>query len=190
MQPWTAYDLVAQSRRSLHWFWPRSEAHLYAELKRLVTRGWATAELVEGRGRHRSRYAITPDGRQALADWLQSEPAPPLLELEGMLRMLLADQGSVEDLRQAIETTARQARDYRADGMAVVRDLLATGGPFPQRMHLVVPLACFFAEFNKLLLQWCQDTLSEIQTWPTTQDLGLSPSAKDRLERLLAQQEP
>ena len=30
VQPWPAYELVAQSKRSLHYFWPRSEAHLYA----------------------------------------------------------------------------------------------------------------------------------------------------------------
>ena len=60
LQPWTAYDLVAQTRRSLHFFWPRSEAHLYAELKRLVERGHAHAEIVEGRRRQATRYTITP----------------------------------------------------------------------------------------------------------------------------------
>ena len=30
IQPWTASELVEPSKRSLHWFWPRSEAHLYA----------------------------------------------------------------------------------------------------------------------------------------------------------------
>ena len=63
VQPWTAYELVAQVKRSLHHFWPRSEAHLYAELKRLVERGHAQAEVVEGRRRQRTRYTITPAGR-------------------------------------------------------------------------------------------------------------------------------
>ena len=43
LQPWTAYELVAQANRSLHFYWPRSEAHLYAELKRIVERGHASA---------------------------------------------------------------------------------------------------------------------------------------------------
>ena len=65
VKPWTAYELVAQTRRSLHYVWPRSEAHLYAELKRLVERGHATAEVVEGRGRQRTRRerCCQPDGR-------------------------------------------------------------------------------------------------------------------------------
>jgi PadR family transcriptional regulator AphA len=190
VQPWTAYELVAQSRRSLHWFWPRSEAHLYAELKRLVERGHAEAEVVEGRRRQRTRYTITPLGRAALQDWVQTEPAPPTLEIEGLLRVLLGDQGSVKDLRAALETTARQAREVRAEGLALVEELLAAGGPFPQRLHLIEPLVTFYAEFNRLLIRWCEDTSAEVETWPDTQDIGLTPRGRERLERLIADQDP
>jgi PadR family transcriptional regulator, regulatory protein AphA len=186
VQPWTAYELVAQSRRSLHWFWPRSEAHLYAELKRLVERGHAEAEVVEGRRRQRTRYTITPAGRAALQDWLRTEPAPPTLEIEGLLRLLLGDQGSVKDLRGALETTACQARELDADGRALAQDLLATGGPFPQRLHLTERLVAFYGEFVSLLIRWCDDTLAEVETWPDTRDIGLTPPARERLERLLA----
>jgi PadR family transcriptional regulator, regulatory protein AphA len=186
VQPWTAYELVAQSRRSLHWFWPRSEAHLYAELKRLVERGHAEAEVVEGRRGQRTRYTITPAGRAALQDWLRTEPDPPTLEIEGLLHLLLGDQGSVKDLRAALETTARQARELDADGRALVQDLLTTGGPFPQRLHLTERLAAFYAEFVSLLIRWCDETLAEVETWPDTRDIGLTSRARERLERLLA----
>src|SRR5882757_10492818 len=85
IQPWTASELVEQSKRSLHYFWPRSEAHLYAELKRLVERGHAYAEVVEGRRRQATRYTITPQGRDALEEWLATEPAPPTIEIEALL---------------------------------------------------------------------------------------------------------
>ena len=109
LQPWTAYDLVAQTRRSLHFFWPRSEAHLYAELKRLVERGHAHAEIVEGRRRQATRYTITPQGRAALEEWLATEPAPPTIEIEALLRVLFADHGSPQDLRAALLATTRQS---------------------------------------------------------------------------------
>ena len=190
VQPWTAYELVAQSRRSLHWFWPRSEAHLYAELKRLVERGHAEAEVLEGGRRRRTRYTITPLGRAALQDWLRTEPAPPALEIEGVLRLLLGDQGSVKDLRAALEATARQARAVRAEGLPLVDDLLTTGGEFPRRLHLIEPLVSFYAEFNRLLIRWCEETLAEVETWPDTQDIGLTPRGRERLERLIADQDP
>jgi PadR family transcriptional regulator AphA len=186
IQSWTAYELVAQAKRSLHHFWPRSEAHLYAELKRLVERGHANAEVVEGRRRQRTRYTITPAGRAALEDWLSTEPSPPALEIEGVLRVLLADQGSAKDLRAAVETTARQARELRAEGAMLVEELLTTGGPFPQRLHLTERVVSLYGEFVRLLVRWCDETLAEVDTWPDTVDIGLTPRARQRLEELLA----
>ncbi|MCV7393406.1 PadR family transcriptional regulator [Mycobacterium paraseoulense] len=186
IQPWTAYELVAQAKRSLHHFWPRSEAHLYAELKRLVERGHAHAELIEGRRRQRTRYTITPAGRVALEDWLGTEPAPPVLEIEGLLRVLLADQGSVKELRAAVETTARQAHELLVDGTTLLEDLLARGGQFPQRLHLTERSASLYGEFILLLNRWCEETLAEVDTWRETSDVGMTPGARQRLERLLA----
>jgi PadR family transcriptional regulator AphA len=190
LQPWTAYELVAQSKRSLHWFWPRSEAHLYAELKRLVERGHAEAEVVAGRRRQRTRYTITPQGRAALDDWLGTEPAKPSIEVEALLRMILADQGSVEDLRAALESTARQVREVRTNGIALTQDLLATGGPFPQRLHLTERAVTFYADFLRLVLRWCNETLAEIDTWPDIRDVGLTPKARERLERVISHPDP
>lgn len=186
IQPWTAYELVAQAKRSLHHFWPRSEAHLYAELKRLVERGHAHAEVVEGRRRPRTRYTITADGRAALQEWLGTEPAPPTIEIECMLRVLLGDQGSATDLKAAVEATARYANGLRDEGATLLEELLATGGPFPQRMHLTERVVSLYAEFLLLLGRWCDETLAEIESWPDTSDIGLTPAARRRLELLLA----
>lgn len=190
IQPWTASELVAQSRRSLHWFWPRSEAHLYAELKRLVERGHADAESVEGRRRQRTRYTITPEGRIALDDWLKSEPAPATLEIEGFLRLLLGDQGTKDDVLAALESTARQARAEYARGRTLAEDLVGAGGPFPQRLHLVAPLATFYEEFLRLLIRWCDETSSEIEQWPDTRDLGVTSEVRERFRRMVALPDP
>ena len=186
VQPWTAYELVAQTRRSLHYFWPRSEAHLYAELKRLVERGHAHAELVDGRRRQRTRYTITPKGRAALQGWLGTEPAQPLIEVEALLRLLLADQGTLTDLRGTLETTARQARELRDGALTLSEELLRTGGPFPERLHLTERVVALYGEFLLLLTQWCEETSDEVETWPDTRDIGLTPNGRERLEQLVA----
>lgn len=185
LQPWTAYDLVAQTRRSLHFFWPRSEAHLYAELKRLVERGHAHAEIVEGRRRQATRYTITPQGRAALEEWLATEPAPPTIEIEALLRVLFADHGSPQDLRAALLATTRQVDNLRLGVVSVADDLLATGGPFPQRLHLVERVGALYGEFLLLLDRWCDETLAEIETWPDTSEVGLTPQGRKRIEDLL-----
>lgn len=186
LQPWTAYELVAQTRRSLHYFWPRSEAHVYAELKRLVERGHADAEMVEGRRGQRTLYTITPKGRTALQDWLGTEPAPPTIEVEALLRLLLADQGTIKDLRAAVETTARQARELRDRSLALGEELLNTGGPFPQRLHLTERVVALYGEFVLLLGRWCDETSDEVETWSDTSDIGLTPRGRERLEQLIA----
>jgi PadR family transcriptional regulator AphA len=185
LQPWTAYELIAQTRRSLHYFWPRSEAHLYAELKRLVERGHANAELVDGKGRKRTRYTITPDGRTALENWLGTDPAPPVIEVEALLRMLLADQGTVEDLRAALAATTRQVRDLRTSVVPLGEELLRSGGPFPKRLHLTERVVSLYGEFLLLLTRWCDETSAEVDTWSDTRDLGLTPKGRKRLQQLV-----
>ena len=102
-----------------------------------------------------------------------------------MLRVLLADQGSKDDLRAALQATARQARDTRAAQLPLVVELLTTGGHFPQRGHLTERLIAFFDEFNRLLIGWCDETLAEIDTWPDTHDIGLTRRARQRLEQVV-----
>jgi PadR family transcriptional regulator AphA len=190
IKSWTAYEIVAQIKRGVHFFWPRSEAHLYAELKRLVERGHATAEVIEGRRRQRTRYTITPQGRAALEEWFASEPAAPVIEAEGFLRMFLGDQATTEDLCESLEATAREARELHAKGKALIDEMLHTGGPFPHRLHLVEPLATFIAEFYRDLIEWCQQTITEIEEWPDTRDIGLTPRGRERWERILAEPDP
>jgi DNA-binding PadR family transcriptional regulator len=192
LQPWTAYDLVAQARRSLHYFWPRSEAHLYAELKRLVERGHAHADVVEGRRRQATRYTITQEGRAALEEWLATEPAPPTIEIEALLRVLFADHGSLQDLRAALRATAQQTSVLRIGLLVLGEEALSTGGPFPERLHLVERVGALYGEFLLLLQRWCEETLVEIETWPDTRELRLTPQARKRFAQLLdrARQDP
>ena len=75
LRPWSVYEMTKNVGRTLHWFWPRAESVLYAEVKRLVTRGLAEASPEPGaRGRDRVVYAISDDGRAALQHWLAQPP--------------------------------------------------------------------------------------------------------------------
>ncbi|MDD4867501.1 MAG: PadR family transcriptional regulator [Mycobacterium sp.] len=190
LRSWTAYEIVAQIKRGVHFFWPRSEAHLYAELKRLVERGHASAETVEGRRRQRTLYTITPAGRAALQGWFGSRPAAPVIEAEGFLRLFLGDQATPDDLRESLEATAREARALHAKGKALIDELLHTGGPFPDRLHLVEPVSTFIADFYRNLIEWCQQTITEIDEWPDVRGVGLTPRGRARWERILAQPDP
>jgi PadR family transcriptional regulator, regulatory protein AphA len=190
IKPWTAYEIVAQIKRGMHFFWPRSDAHLYAELKRLVERGHATAEIVDGRRKQATRYTVTPEGRAALEEWFGSEPATPVLEVEGFLRLFLGDQANKEDLRASLEATARRAREVHAKGTALIQELLDTGGPFPHRLHLIERQSTFIADFYRNLIEWCEQSITEIEEWPDTRNVGLTSRGRAQWERILAEPEP
>lgn len=185
LQPWTAYDMVGQSRRSLRWFWPRSEAHLYAELKRLVELGFAESERIRVGRRTRTRYSVTETGREAMRAWLRTPPMPPLLEFQGLVRVAYADQGSVEDLLEALRVVHEQATAMLDDGLKFVREMLVTGGQFPQRLHLNVLLADFASSYVRLLLDWTERASEQVATWDTTRDIGLTPTGQAILTDIL-----
>jgi DNA-binding PadR family transcriptional regulator len=86
IQPWSTYELAQQMERSLGRVWPRAQSKLYEEPKKLVAHGLAKASVEQVGQRPRTRYAITPKGRRALATWLREPGAGPVLEFEQLLK--------------------------------------------------------------------------------------------------------
>jgi hypothetical protein len=68
----------------------------------------------------------------------------------------------------------------------LVDELLLTGGPFPERLHLTERVVSLYGEFIRLLIRWCDETDAEVETWSDTANVGLTPRARQRLEELLA----
>lgn len=185
VQSWTGYELTQQARRSLRYVWPASEAHLYREQHRLVSLGWAAVAKEPVGNRTRNRYTITPEGRTAFAEWLASEPSPPRLEVEALVRTFFADHGSVDDLGTSLRSTAGQARSMIDDMLGYVDDYLATGGPYPQRLHVIALAADLVTDILARIESFCIDADAEVQGWDTTTDLGLTDHTRDRFERIL-----
>src|SRR5215469_7320978 len=102
LRPWSAYELNKQLRRDLAYCWPKTQSVLYDEPKRLAVLGWARSRREHTGRRTRTVYEITPAGREALREWLATEPAAPRFEIETMLRLLFADQGSKDDVLTAV----------------------------------------------------------------------------------------
>lgn len=184
-RPSSAYELTQQYQRSLRFFWSRSDASLYAEPKRLVRLGWASAVPQKVGQRTRTCYEITPAGRGALCAWLSTPPGSPMIEIEGLVRLLHADHGSVEDLRAALRATYEQSVQLLDDGRAEVEGCLRDGGPFPQRLPIIALLSAGYADVIGALADWCTTALDETSRWPSTVGLGCTPAAHQMLERTL-----
>jgi PadR family transcriptional regulator, regulatory protein AphA len=185
LRPWSAYELTQQTRRSLDYCWPTAESVLYQEPKRLVRLGLATAKRQAAGRRTRTVYAITEQGRRVLAKWLATPPSPPGLELEAMLRLLYADQGSKQDLLDVVRATRAWALARAPEGLAQVRGYLDDGGPFPERLHVIALFGRFHLDLFELLVRWADLAEAEIERWPRTDGLGMTDQTRSLLEEML-----
>jgi DNA-binding PadR family transcriptional regulator len=189
VQPWTAYELTQQMRRSLHYVWPKSESLLYTEPKKLVDAGLARLTRQRRGDRTRARYRITAAGRRALAAWLDTEPAPPLFEIETMLRVTFADHGTPEQLTRALRSASAWADGELARARPQIESYLDTGGPFPERLHLIALLVGFYGELFGLMRRFFREAADIVQTWDATTgfpaDAPTDANLRGMLERTL-----
>jgi len=181
IQPWTGYELTQQASRSLRFAWPKSERLLYAEPKKLVEHGLATARQESVGQRSRTVFTITAAGRAALSDWMTTVPQPPTLEAEALLRLLFAENGTTYDLIAALDALADDSAQLYEQVAAINIGYLDGEHPFPDRTHLSVLFATFQLELFDLVVRWVGFAKREIATWPTTQGLGMT----DRTEAIL-----
>lgn len=185
LKPWTGYELTHQAQRSLRYAWPKSERLLYSEPKKLVELGYATSHQEESGNRTRNVYTITKEGRRALNEWTSTRTQSPRLEIEALLRLLFADHGSREDVLRALDELEEDITEHHQAIVDLMGSYLDGGHPFPQRTHLSVLFATFQIEMFKTIERWIEFARDEINQWPTTQDLGMTPRT-ETLTRLLA----
>ena len=163
---WSAYQLAEQVGRGVDQLWPRADRQRYITPKRLHEEGLVTMRTEVVGKRSRTMYSITPAGRAELARWLATDSRPPALEFEGMIRVLLAEQGSIDDLRRNLERMRSQseaARSLFADH-AVFID--ATGGTFPERQHLFAMVNRFMIGHFDHIIEWASWALEQVSSWP------------------------
>lgn len=207
VRPWTSYELTHQVRRSLRFMWQTSEGHLYREQRRLVKLGWASVEEEPTGRRTRKRYTITTQGRDALAEWLSTEPQEPTLQIEGIMRVFFGDQGSPAQLVASMQATSRDARSMLDELVGFVDEYLEEGGPmtmietgrsgpstpreefrgrlmYPERLHVVALSIDVMTQLLDSIDHFFAAASDEVSEWNNTTDPELAPSTRQRLERI------
>ena len=94
LRDWSTYELAHQMKRSTGHYWPRAQSKIYEEPKKLVAHGLATATREYTGRRRRTVYRITSKGRRALKRWLAEPGHAPVVEFEGLVKVLFAEQGT------------------------------------------------------------------------------------------------
>lgn len=143
----------------------------------------------------------------ALSAWLSTEPREPTLQIEGIVRTFFADQGSPEQLVEAMAATARSAREMLDELLGYVDEYLAPAGPlemleqgrggrdgereefhgrpmYPERLHVVAMSIDVITQVLGTIEAFFSKGAAEVSSWRSTTDVSLSPSTRRRLERI------
>jgi PadR family transcriptional regulator, regulatory protein AphA len=168
-------------QRAVSWVWPRSEASVYQDIKRLVPDHASAHEEAVG-DRTRTRYEVTDAGRDEVRRWLRdAEPERPRVQVEAVLRVFLADLAGPDDLRRTLDVTRRQIAEQLEVILPVLEDYAAGGGDFPERVHLNGLFMHYCAGFFDHLLTWCDDVETELDTWPDTAGVGMNDRTRSMI---------
>jgi len=166
VKPWTTYELAQQMQRALGQFWPRAESKLYEEPKKLVGHGFARAKEEMVGKRLRTVYSITPKGRRAMAAWVPTPAAGPVLEFEALIKVFYAEHGTKADLLATI-ARVQQWTESRFDASAgISRGYLEGEGQFPERLPWLVLVGRFLEEFLVAVDRWSEWAADIVEQWP------------------------
>ncbi|HLG68219.1 MAG TPA: PadR family transcriptional regulator [Acidimicrobiales bacterium] len=166
IKPWRTYELTRQMDRSLGRIWPRAVSKLYEEPKKLVAHGLAEASEERFGRRRRTVYAITHQGRAALAAWLAEPGAGPVLESEQLLKVFFSEHGTRDDVLATLAAAGEWARARSAESAAIGRQYLEGRGPFPERGPQLDLTARFLTDFYALVGEWARWATAIVETWP------------------------
>jgi len=170
LRDWSTYELARQLPRSVGLVWPRAEARLYGEARKLAGAGLAVTRSEPTGRRPRTVYAITRAGRDAVAAWLALPAAGPSLEFEAMVKVAFADLGSRNALVERLTEIAEEAELKLGVGAVIAEQYLAGHGSFPDRLHFSGLAWRFMHDHFQMIRDWpARWALDEASTWPDTQ---------------------
>jgi PadR family transcriptional regulator AphA len=166
VRPHSTYELAKAMDRSVGRVWPRAQSKLFEEPKKLVRHGYADArEDFVGR-RPRTVYTITRSGRRALATWLADPGDGPVLEFEGLVKLVFADHGTRDDALATIARARRWAVEMNAESVEAGKRFVESDGLYEQRRATTLLFGAFLTDFYALVASWAEWAEAEVAGWP------------------------
>jgi DNA-binding PadR family transcriptional regulator len=180
---WSTWELRNQLRRNMRFFWPRAESRILAELKRLDRDGLAEARREMVGRRPRTTYSITKAGRKQLTEWLATPPRGTALESEPLLRVLLGQLGTREQLERAVDQVGADADTLMDTARTVAHEYLTGTAPFQDHVDHRAFVFDYLATHADGMRGWAERTRKAIADWPDMSDDERRDQALRLIER-------
>jgi DNA-binding PadR family transcriptional regulator len=166
VRPWTTYELAQQMDRALGQFWPRAKSKIYEEPKKLVAHGLARASSGTVGKRPRTVYSITAKGKRALAEWVPTPGAGPVLEFEQLIKVFFAEHATKADLLATLAAVRERSVQQLGANARLPEAYLDGDGPFPERLPWLILVGQFLLDFHLMVERWAQWSSKIVETWP------------------------
>jgi len=187
---WSTWELATQLGRNMRFFWPRAESRIYDEARALDRKGLARATRTMHGRRPRTTYAITARGRRQLRTWMAAPPRATTLECEPLLRVLLADLGTTDELLRAIAQVRADGEAVLAVGRVVGAEYLAGTAPFQDDVHARALVLDFLSHHAIALIEWADRAEKAVAGWADATDAERAAAAVEAVRRCLAEYPP
>lgn len=169
-RPMAGYELKQQIQDSLGNFWSESFGQIYPQL-RLLNDTKLIEEIPDNKpsGKLKNTYAITQAGRDALKEWISLAPAsrPPRDEL--LLKVFFATEGDWQNVREHCQIAREEAVARLQNYQSISRRLDAMKTQQSRIPYWRMTLKMGISE-SRNFISWCDETLSEFQSIPTSNE--------------------
>lgn len=161
-EPLSGYDIKKLIDIRFRFFWSESYGQIYPTLKRMVKEGLINALSQSKDNRGKQRYEITTSGRETLHLWQTQEPDKESLRLELLLKMYFSLGSEPQTLINFIKSfQSSHSRDLMILN-AFKKELSSIPDPYQNHQNILSVIE-FGVMTNTAYLQWCQDTLKQLE---------------------------
>jgi PadR family transcriptional regulator AphA len=159
----SGYDIVRIFNLSMRHFWHAHQGQIYPTLTRMERAGWISSRQVIQRGRPNKRlFSITPTGREALEQWLESPFEDLKLKHPPLLKTLhLGHLGAERALEKFAEQRAA-CLAYLKELCGIERDFFAKGGCTSEHMMFSYFTLRYGIGWMEESVRWCDWAMVEI----------------------------
>jgi DNA-binding PadR family transcriptional regulator len=162
-EPLSGYDIKKLIDIRFRFFWSEAYGQIYPTLKRMVHNGLIQALSQNKDNRGKQRYAITLLGKEALHVWQVQEPEKESLRLELLLNMYFSLGNDPKILINYVKSFQSNHSQDLMILNAFKKELSSIPDPFQNHQNILSVIE-FGVKTNMAYLQWCQETLNQLET--------------------------
>ncbi|KIL76154.1 PadR family transcriptional regulator [Bacillus badius] len=159
----SGYSIKQMMDRSLNHFWKVSYGQIYPTLKQLVDEELATVEeTAQEKKPDKKEYFITPKGKKALQQWVQT----PIQEIpaeknEWLLKLFFSQPEDRESLLSHLSTYSQKLHE-RFQAYEAIEQMIESNYADKQEAQFWLMTLDYGQRTTRAAIEWCECTIEKI----------------------------